>query len=118
RRLELVETTARPPGVIDAGLAVAGRARRAAVGAVLAPHRLGPARGITISLGEAGILENATKDRRHVLVATGEGRVGRQAEAEDLTHERSPPTSACKRLRNPSLPSQGLSNRTRPRRAL
>src|SRR5215475_12620383 len=117
-RLELVEATARLPELADEGLAVAGRARRATIGAVLAPHRLGPARGITKSLGEAGILENAAKNRRHVLVATGEGRVVRQAEAEDLTHERSPPASACKRLRNPSLRSPELSSRSPPRHAL
>src|SRR5215470_1945691 len=113
-RLELIETTARFPEVSKEGVPVRRGARRPAVGAVLAPHRLGPARRIAITVGQAGILEHAAEDGRHVLVATGEGRVVCHAEAENLTHETVPPTSACKRLRNPSLGARSCQARASP----
>src|SRR5260370_28179183 len=65
---------------------MAGRARGAAVGPVLGAHRGRPARGISVALGQAGILEDPAKDAGHVLVQTGEWRVVRHAPPQNLAH--------------------------------
>ncbi len=88
---EVVEDLPRLAEVVEQGVAMAGRARGAAVGPVLGAHRGRPARGISVALGQAGILEDPAKDAGHVLVQTGEWRVVRHAQPENLAHERIPP---------------------------
>src|SRR6185369_8715245 len=73
-RAEVVEDLPGVPEVAEEALAMPGRACRAAVVPVLAAHRLGPVARISVALRQAGVLKDAAKDARPVLVESGERR--------------------------------------------
>ena len=106
-RPEVVEQRARVAEVTEQALAMRGRRRGPAVLGVLSPHRLGPARGVTVALGQARVAQDGAQDVGHVPVVTGQRRVVRHAEAEDLAHEVVLPARACEACANPSLLVQG-----------